>query len=220
MTRGLRRAQNDLSPLFAQVDVHGSSKWTATLQHSRCNRPQPALKGAGADNQVGVAHTHHVVLVWDGKVMANPQIGSRHKDYTCHWLHGETLSVRLGCSGEDLPRKDIPPCLRPRSRSSGMFFDRHNGQCAVPRRVVWILRGNPDAEQLPLAVRILCGDGVRLRRDLSFARDLTHHRRRQRAAPHHPVRSTALLRGGVRGEAPTGAGASSPYWPPKNYEKE
>ncbi|KAF8295276.1 putative target of rapamycin (TOR) kinase 1 [Trypanosoma cruzi] len=48
-----RRARNDLSPLFAWVKVHGSSKWTAILQHSRCNRPQPALKGAEADNQVG-----------------------------------------------------------------------------------------------------------------------------------------------------------------------
>ncbi|RNC38106.1 putative ubiquitin-activating enzyme e1 [Trypanosoma cruzi] len=72
LTWGLQRARNELSPLFARVKVHGSSKWTTTLQHSRCNRPQPALKGAEADNQVGVAHTHHVVLLWDGKVMANP----------------------------------------------------------------------------------------------------------------------------------------------------
>ncbi|KAF5218880.1 hypothetical protein ECC02_008142 [Trypanosoma cruzi] len=198
-----------------RVKVHGSSKWTTIIQQEARNRPRPWIrsrKTVRVDNHVGASHTHRVVLVWDGEVIAHPQTGSRNEDGARHGLHGETLRVQLNGGGESLPQNNVPPLLRQHVVRLTCYCAAIvvNAQIprrsAVPQRIVHVLRGHPDADRSPAIVPILAGGGVRLHGALSPARHLTHHRSRQPAVfLHHRVNTTAVLHCTIGGNANTGA---------------
>ncbi|KAF5218883.1 hypothetical protein ECC02_008145 [Trypanosoma cruzi] len=198
-----------------RVKVHGSSKWTTIIQQEARYRPcvwTRSRKPVGVDNHVGVSHTHRVVLVWDGEVIAQPQSGSRNEDGARHGPHGETLRVQLNCGGKSLPQNNVPPLLRQHVVRLACYCAARvvNAQIprrsAVPQRTVHVLRGHPDADRSPAIIPILAGGGVRLHGALSTARHLTHHRSWQPAVfLHHRVKPTAVLHCTIGGNANTGA---------------
>ncbi|KAF5220703.1 hypothetical protein ECC02_006272 [Trypanosoma cruzi] len=198
-----------------RLEVHGGNNWTAITQPNARNRPcgwTRSRKNIGVENHVGASHTHRVVLVWDGEVIAHPQAGMRNNDGTRHGPHGETLRVQLNGGGESLPQNNAPPLLRQHVVRLACYCAakvvnaRISRRSAVPQRIVHVLRGHLDADRSPAIVPILAGGGVRLHGALSPARHLTHHRSRQPAVfLHHRVKPTAVLHCTIGGNANTGA---------------